>query len=182
MSIDGTMGATANLIFVEDVTGSVTVNQLDGNIDLRARLFGGTISVGTLGSSGKIDIDGNVVVPAQIEVDNMYSGTGIGIHVHGSLNGSGGSQPLIWLGSSTDRRVLIDGSMKNANASGDEIYSTGTLGTYGAIAVDYDGYDATDSWKAGASIDINGGSAGNRVYGRTRRPSASGRFRSVRPT
>lgn len=83
--------------------------------------------------------DSNAVVPAW--------------YVSGNLNG----------------QILIDGSLIDDSDAEPEIDIDGVIASTGAIAIDYDGYDAADTWESGAEIDVGastftGNSPANAVY------------------
>ena len=82
----------------------------------------------------------------------------LAIYIQGSITGSGASAPLIFIddvGSTEFNGVIaVNGSLNNVNSSGAEIEIQNLQATNAVVgvAIDYDGYDASDTWVSGATV------------------------------
>ncbi len=119
----------------------------------------GSIEIGTVTPSLSRDL----AVPGRIIVaHNAGNADNPVIHIHGSISGTGASAPPISIGAAPaggvglNGVIAVDGALGNVYAGGHEIVVTGTRGSAGAIAINYDGAsDVDDEWVSGASVSIN---------------------------
>ncbi|MCH8806496.1 MAG: hypothetical protein IH986_10455 [Planctomycetes bacterium] len=103
--------------------------------------FDGTITIsGSMAAAAKIDTLNPTSDPEERAVD-----IGAVIHVNGDMAGS------IESTNNLTGQVRIDGSLLDGQA-GDEIVIAGSLVGLGAVAVDWNGWDAGDSWADGATV------------------------------
>ena len=172
VSVNSLADLTVNDNTLAGSCGNITIAQsYSGNISF-ARSYHGVIEIGTKQAaadltgnidvaalfSGNITVYGDLAVPGRVH-SKFTSGSGLRVHVLGSITGSGATDEMIEIGNTTTGgelvgRIAIDGALNDA-ATGDEI-KVGSLGTGGAIAINYDaaGSPGTDVWKSGATIQV----------------------------
>lgn len=151
--ISGSLSADSlTAIVYGSVTAGATVTC--GSVGVVSQVFGdlrGTIAItnptGALELSvGRVVDNGRLIFQDDCSLDTLRVGTITGtrtigdpaVRVDGALN--------------TTLQVLQD--LENVVASGPEIV-VGSFDTFGAVAVDYDGYHSGDRWEPGATIVVN---------------------------
>jgi hypothetical protein len=144
-----------------DAGGNVTTaSELTGTLDFRSQLLG-DVDI-TDGLATEDDVSGRVLVGSHLNGGHILVAGAVAqadpnlpaIHVQGDIRGSAGSDPAIEVAGELAGVVAVDGDLGNA-ASGVEIYvGSIDLEGLGAIAIDYDGYDADDEWADGATIQV----------------------------
>jgi hypothetical protein len=156
---DLTVGSTSGRIQGEiEVTGNydaeMNMNRpLDGKITIGGNLTG-TVNVNN-NMPGNITVGEDLAVPGRIYVSGL-AGTGspyVAVEVKGDVSGEGGEAPAIEFAQAVGGVIAIDGSLYNVVSEGPEI-QVNALGTHGAIAIDYDGWDDGDDWQNGASVKV----------------------------
>jgi hypothetical protein len=73
----------------------------------------------------------------------------------GTIRSGGDFDGAISVGGDLPGEIRIDGSLKNSEAEF-EVDVVGSAEASGAIAVDYDGFDANQDWESGAVVRIDG--------------------------
>ncbi len=136
---EGTAGPiTVDGLLLGNITGrtlgNVTLNGTGthtGNITVEQQNYGGTISInGTYGGMMSF-------TPALTGTVSLLGNLAGSVKVNGSLSG----------------QVRINGSLLNGSQAND-VWVTTTISPTGAIAVDYDGWDAGHDWAVGAVVRV----------------------------
>ncbi len=162
---EGTIITTSHLIG----TGTITCSsQLLGTIDITGGIMtddgtSGRITVGSYLNNGHILVNGAV---------QQTDATLPAIHVQSDVRGNPGGDeepPAIKVGGELGGVIAVDGDLDNT-INGPEI-TVGSIDTenLGAITIDYNGYQATDTWHVDArilvgNIEYSGNDAAARVY------------------
>jgi len=149
------------LIFQGDMSGSISCRSVSGRVVVQGALTGPVELSQNL--TGRIVVRGDLTPPGRIEIlGDVLDDPNAPIRIRGSLTtGGGASDALIKVGDNPSQDSLsgtlaVDGSLTNANSSGEEIY-VASFDTLGAVAINYDGDPGEgDEWASGATVVVDG--------------------------
>jgi hypothetical protein len=143
-----------------DVASGALIAVRSGGTEMGDALYNAIEIQGSL--AGRVDVNGHLYGAGRITIGEGASQTDPNtpaIHIHGSLRHEGTIQvPRIAIGDELAGVIAIDGGLENVTTNGPEI-QVGSLdpndpNSLGAIAIDYDGYQAAHEWDPNAVIKV----------------------------
>jgi hypothetical protein len=158
-----TVGSNSGSVYVSgDNSGNISVGQLRGylgggaNVSSSARISVGSMSPGPNPARIQVRRDFDGVIDIENTVDGEITLNYLGGNTRGDVLIGGALLGSIDLGGQLDGgRIYVDGALTNG-VPGEEITVRGQMLVDAAIAVDYDGWHASDRWQTGATVSVNG--------------------------